>query len=146
MITDAQMYSEVFKLLSYMDKKDVMKIPLDILEFIKKEKSKEYKTKIDKNDPFNPHNIDQRTIDLITWFNISYIASEEEKENLIAICKENDRKRMAEKIDYSIPVEIKNKQIENKQKITEESKINIIKSKENIFSKVIKFIKNIFLN
>ena len=89
MISDSEMYAEAFEILACMNKQDVMKIPVDILEFLKKEKSKTYITRIDKDDILNPNNIDQRTINFLNGLNITYIADEEEKEKIIEICKTN---------------------------------------------------------
>lgn len=36
------MYAEVFEILSYMKKEEVMKIPTNVLEHIKKERSRTY--------------------------------------------------------------------------------------------------------
>ena len=49
-------YKELYEILSYMDKITVMKIPLEILQNIKKYKNNYYKTKIDKKDIFNEKN------------------------------------------------------------------------------------------
>ena len=61
-------YKELYEILSYMDKKTVMKIPLDILQNIKKYKNNYYKTKIDKKDIFNEKNVNRETIDLLCYF------------------------------------------------------------------------------
>ena len=58
MISDANMYAEVFEILGCMNKQEVMRIPVNILEFIKQERSKTYQTRIDKYDLFNPDNVD----------------------------------------------------------------------------------------
>ena len=65
-------YKELYEILSYMDKKTVMKIPLDILQNIKKYKNNYYKTKIDKKDIFNEKNVNRETIDLLCYFYKNY--------------------------------------------------------------------------
>ena len=67
MIT-SKTYKEVYEILSYMDKVTVMKIPMDILQTIKKKKDNEYITKIDKKDIFNEKNVNRETIDLLCYF------------------------------------------------------------------------------
>lgn len=74
-------YKELYEILSYMDKMTVMKIPMDILQNIKKHKNNNYKTKIDKNDIFNENNVSQETIDLLCYFYMHYW----KKWNLVAI-------------------------------------------------------------
>ena len=108
MVRDDIVYAEVFEILSYMKKEDVMKIPVELLEFFKEERSKTYKTRIDKKDLFNPDNIAQRTVDVLAWLMIDYIADEEEKAELIRVAKENDRKSEAKKKEkYSTEVFVK---------------------------------------
>lgn len=65
-------YKELYEILSYMDKITVMKIPLEILQNIKKYKNNNYKTKIDKKDIFNEKNVNRETIDLLCYFYKNY--------------------------------------------------------------------------
>ena len=67
MIT-SKTYKELYEILSYMDKVTVMKIPIEILQTIKKKKDNKYITKIDKKDIFNEKNVNRETIDLLCYF------------------------------------------------------------------------------
>lgn len=67
MIT-SKTYKELYEILSYMDKGTVMKIPIEILQIIKKNKDDRYITQIDKNDIFNEKNVNRETIDLLCYF------------------------------------------------------------------------------
>ena len=67
MIT-SKTYKEVYEILSYMDKITVMKIPIEILENIKKKKDNNYITQIDKKDIFNEKNVSKEAIDLLCYF------------------------------------------------------------------------------
>ena len=67
MIT-SKTYKELYEILSYMDKVTVMKIPIEILQTIKKKKDNKYITKIDKKDIFNENNVSRETIDLLCYF------------------------------------------------------------------------------
>lgn len=148
MISDADLYAEVFEILSCMDKQTVMKIPMEMLELLKEERNKNYVSRIDREDLFNVNNIDQRTVDLITWFNINYWADEEEKARLIENCKENDRKAEMEKISqYGTTV------IQRPKENTEEdddyhhrSNVPTVHEKESFWDKVKYFFKTIFSN
>ena len=64
--------SEVYEVLSYMDKETVMKIPLEILQYIKDNRNINYHTTIDKNDIFNLKNITTDTINVLAWIDINY--------------------------------------------------------------------------
>ncbi|MBQ7410464.1 MAG: hypothetical protein IJW20_03675 [Clostridia bacterium] len=143
MITDAEMYAEVFDLLKYMNKQTVMKIPVEYLEYIKKEKSDTYVTRVNKNDIDNPNNVDQRTINLFTWLTVNYFSTEDEKKEILKLATENEYKNKFDEDAY-------NRIFEKAQKveITNDDKIEKpVVIKEGIFSKIkkiISFIKSIF--
>lgn len=59
---------DVYEILSYMDKLTVMKIPIEVLQTIKKKKDDRYITKINKQDIFNEKNVSKETIDLLCYF------------------------------------------------------------------------------
>lgn len=148
MISDADLYAEVFEILSCMDKQTVMKIPMEMLELLKEERNKDYVSRIDKEDLFNVNNIDQRTVDLITWFNINYWADEEEKARLIENCKENDRKTELEKIKKygtTIPQRPQEKE-EDDDDYNHRSKALTPHDKESLWDKIRYFFKTIFSN
>ena len=65
-------YSEVFEILSYMDKKTVMKIPMVVLCKIKKEKNNNYISRIDKNNIFVRENVLPETINYFSWLYRNY--------------------------------------------------------------------------
>ena len=67
MIT-SKTYKELYEILSYMDKITVMKIPIEILQNIKKKKDNKFITQIDKKDIFNEKNVNRETIDLLCYF------------------------------------------------------------------------------
>ena len=149
MISDANMYAEVFEILGCMDKQEVMRIPVNVIEYIKKERSKTYQTRIDKNDLFNPNNIDNRTVNLLAWLMIEYMANEEQREKIIKRAKENDQIKEEEKKQKYNSVVFGNKKDANenieiaKDEVKEESSIVIVEE-ETIIGKVIKFFKNFF--
>lgn len=81
MITE-NVYSEVYKILSYMDKISVMKIPMEILNTIKENRNKKYISKINKKDIFNRNNVLPETIKYMAWIDVNYWETKEEKERL----------------------------------------------------------------
>lgn len=147
MISDANMYAEVFEILGCMKKEEVIRIPVNILEFIKQERNKNYKTRIDKYDLFNPDNIDQRSINLLTWLMISYMGNEKEKAELIRIGKENDRKREEDKkAMYSTDIFNKTEEYKEKSfsKSNEDKSLIAVEKSNSIFTYIVEFFKNIF--
>lgn len=75
-------YTEVYEILSYMDKMTVMKIPIELLKFIKENKNDNFNTLIDKNDLFNMNNISPETKHVLAWLDVNYWMSKEKKECL----------------------------------------------------------------
>lgn len=75
-------YTEVYEILSYMDKMTVMKIPIELLKFIKENKNDNFNTLIDKNDLFNMNNISTETKHVLAWLDVNYWMSKEKKERL----------------------------------------------------------------
>lgn len=143
MINQEHAYQEIYDILKNMDKQKVMKIPNEILEFIIKNRNTNYQSKVDKNDLLNPENIDERTCNIITWLNLNFWCNRKEKETINSILNQNEikqNKAKSEKFSNEIFGE-------NKDKITEniDNKNHyIIKKKENIFYKIISFIKRYF--
>lgn len=72
-------YSEVYEILSCMDKAIVMKIPLNILETINKKRNKNYISRINKQDIFNRENVLPDTIKYLAWIDMNYWETEEER-------------------------------------------------------------------
>ena len=131
-------YQEVYEVLSLMDKKTVMKIPLQILEKIKNKRDKNFKTSIDKKDIFNENNLREQSVDLLCWLNYSYLIDENQRK-LIDTRIENIKR-----IKYN-PNNLFNnrnnsiKQCENQNEYIRDN--NMIIYKESIIKKIINFIK-----
>lgn len=144
MIKKSEMYTEVFELLSYMDKTIVMKIPVEILEYIKQNRDSNYKVRIDKEDIFNPNNLDKTTISFITALTIKYIADDKEKQMIIDACKENDLK--AEKVkkeQYDVNVFKKEKVEMLEKNVNKTECLGLEVKKHSIFEKIKLFIKRL---
>ena len=85
-------YTEVFEILKNMDRKLVMKIPIEIVKVIKDNRDLEYKVKIDKNDIFNKKNISKKALNILGWLQINYLTEKDEKIKLIQKYMKNEMK------------------------------------------------------
>lgn len=83
-------YSEIFEILKYMDKSQVMKIPIEILENFKENRLQNYKSKINKDDIFNKNNITRETLSILGYLNLNYWSNEEKKKDLLALYRKNE--------------------------------------------------------
>ena len=100
-------YSEVFEILSYMDKKEVMKIPDNILINIAERRNPEYKSRIVKEDLFNNDNISNQTIEILAWLDINYWMDKDKRANLktkanVKLLKENTNATIMFNNNYKI--------------------------------------------
>lgn len=85
-------YTEVFEILKNMDRKLVMKIPIEIVKAIKDNRDLEYKVKIDKNDIFNKKNISKKALNILGWLQINYLTEKDEKIKLMQKYMKNEMK------------------------------------------------------
>ena len=85
-------YTEVFEILKNMDRKLVMKIPIEIVKVIKDNRDLEHKVKIDKNDIFNKKNISKKALNILGWLQINYLTEKDEKIKLIQKYMKNEMK------------------------------------------------------
>ena len=90
-------YAEVDKVLSYMESKYVEKIPKKLRELFKNEKEKNYEPNINPKVPLNQQNLQRKTLAILAMLNLSYwCENEEEKQKLLKIYSENDKKKEEE--------------------------------------------------
>lgn len=139
-------YSEVFEILKILDKNIVMKIPINLLENLKNNKSKEYIPNISKTIPLDKQKLKQKTLNLLAYLNLNYWASPEEKKELLEIYNNNEKRiEKSKEIKYSLDNLFKNTTNENIEEIenTLEQSVTEYK-KENIWTKFINKIKNFF--
>lgn len=132
--------SEIFEILSYMNKRQVMKIPISVLENFKNNRKKDYISRIDKNDIYNKNNISKRTLNILAYLNLNYWVDEAKKVELIEKYRENDIKENEDKREkYSTDIFEKRKKLEEQ---VPEKQIMLVQ-KDNIFKKIIRKVLNI---
>lgn len=133
----ANTYSEVFEVLSNMDKSIVMKIPLEILEIIKNNRNLDYVSKIDKNDLFNLNNLSEDAINVLAWLDVNYWITDEKKEKINEYLKNNN-----EKVRFDGFPKFNQEKNANNKMVIEDVQVKIYK--ENIIVKIINGIKKLF--
>ena len=138
-------YAEVMQVLKYFDRKLVMKIPIELLEYFKEHQKKDFIVNIDKEDIFNKNNISEEALALLAYIDLEYWADEEEKCELKKVYMENEKKHQIELSEkYEHNNIFKNKEeIDINEKVVIEETSMIEYKKDNIFIKLKKFILNI---
>ena len=119
---NADTYSEVYEILSCMNKSIVMKVPFEILQVIKENRNMDYTSKIDKDDLFNLNNISKDTVNVLAWLDVNYWISNEKKENLKVAFKNDIKTSKGEEISDFENVKRKNNKI-----ITDENQVKVYK-------------------
>lgn len=139
----ARAYAEVDKILSYMDKKNVDKIPLKLRSMIKEEKENGYEPNINPNISLATQNLQRKTLAMLAMFNLNYwCENEEEKQKLLQQYAKNGKLKEAEIREKYNPNEIfKNKQETNQAT----KKLEIVEyKKKNFIQEIIQKIQNLF--
>ena len=73
--------TEIYQFLRYMNKTEVMKIPEDILLYIKNNRDKEYLTNIKKEDLFNFTKLSDNSLNFLIYLDQTFIMPNKHKEN-----------------------------------------------------------------
>ena len=142
--------SELDVLLNYIDSEDWVKIPDNIIFYIKENKNKEYDWEYDETKSLEEQNLNKDTFSLLTFIMYKYIASEEEKQEINLLVNESTEE-LKQKYDVN---NIFKKNTEEKQEISNSQEnssiseqtalVKIDEKKDNLFSILISFFKRIF--
>ena len=145
--------TETNEILNYFDKTILEKIPQKLRQKIRESKNDAYKFKYDKSKTLIEQNIMPETKDLISAIYLMYCCDGEKRQQLMDICKENERKTM-EYLNQSYDIsELFKKTKEVVKENTEEnieSTDNVVNNKiaiieeENWYNKLYTKIKSFF--
>ena len=125
------------------------KLPKKLRELFKNERLEDYKPNIDPKIPLDEQKLQKKTFSILAMLNLNYWCEDEkEKQDLIAIYAENDRKKEELREKYNPDNLFKKKETEQKieepQKNTAENTVLVEYKEEKFFKKLIKKIMNFF--
>lgn len=113
-------YSELLEILELMEVEYVNKIPKKLMKVFKENASTTYEKHIDANIPLEEQNISEKTSALIAMLTLNYWCdSKEQKQELLDIYKENEKKYQEELREKYNPDNIFNNEYES----TKETKV-----------------------
>ena len=140
------MCSETYEFLNLLGEKYIKKIPKGLYKYIKQEKIQDYSLELNMEQRISEQ-ISEESLLFIMYLNLIYWATQEEKEKLIKIYKENDVKE-AERLKQLYNTDnLFKKRNEVKEEIQEQSSsVSIIEYKEPLIKRIINKIKNFFRN
>ena len=140
-------YTEVLLILSYMEQKYIDMIPKKLLELFNEEKDKNYYPKINPNISLAEQNLQRKTLALLAMLNLNYWCKDEkEKEEMLKIYSENDKKIEAEMRERYNPDNLfkKRENVEQNDEVKEECTDIIEYKEQNIFKKILNRIIKFF--
>ena len=143
-----EMYSEVYSILNLLGNNYIAKLPKSLFKMIEEEKSSTYNPQYSEDKSLNEQNIKRESLAMIALFHLNYWCdSNEEKEQLKQLFKNNEEKHQAEiREKYNPDNLFKNRKQEN----TTESQpfindVAIVKYEEkNFLQKIFDKIKYLF--
>lgn len=140
-------YCEVDIILGQMEEEYVNKVPSELRKLFKEQKRKDYLPEIKADVPLAKQNLMRKTIAILAMLNLNYWCEDEkEKQDLIQMYAENDRKREDELEEKYNPDNLFKKKDIEVEEITDsiESKELIEYKEENFFKKILRKIFSIF--
>lgn len=106
---NAKAYSEVDEILNLISYDLKSSIPKSFLDFIKREKDKDYKPHFDKDIPLEEQNLMEETVHILALLKLKFWCNEEEKIKFTQMLNENERKYQKEMMEkYSTDKLFKN--------------------------------------
>ena len=133
-------YTEVLLILSYMEQKYVDMIPKKLLELFNEEKDKNYQPNINPNISLAEQNLQRKTLALLAMLNLNYWCKDEsEKQEMLKMYAENDKKIEAEMRERYNPDNLfkKREKVEQKDEAKEECTEIIEYKEQNIFKRIL---------
>ena len=140
-------YCEVDIILGQMEEEYVNKVPTELRKLFKEQKRMDYSPKIKSDVPLADQNLMRKTIAILAMLNLNYWCEDEkEKQELIQMYSENDRKREDELREKYNPDNLFKKKDIEVEEITEntENKELTVYKKENFFKMILRKIFSIF--
>jgi len=136
------MCSETYEFLNLLGETYIKKIPKGLYKYIKQEKIQDYSLELNMEQRISEQ-ISEESLLFIMYLNLIYWATQEEKEKLIKIYKENDVKE-AERLKQLYNTDnLFKKRNEVKEEIQEQANmVSMVEYKEPLIKRIINKIKD----
>lgn len=137
-------YVEVLEIISHFSEEDFKKIPKSEIDFYNENKDNEYKFKINPNIDLNEQNISREANAILVALYRDYFATENQKQILEKLLKQNEQKEEEEKREKYNPDDIfkKDKEVSTIENNNEMLPIEI---EEKWYQKILDFFKSLFV-
>ena len=136
-------YVEVLSIIDLLEENQRSKIPKKLKDFFEKNKNQNYQANIVPDIPLEEQDLLQETIDILAMLKLNYWCTNEEKEELLDLLNENEKKYQEQLLEKYNPDNLFKRREETKVVLSEEESL-IEYKKYTLFDKIKIFIKNIF--
>ena len=147
--------TEVDAILNELSIQEYNKIPDEVIDFIDENKDINYKWEYDYDKSLENQNLSEYTIEILAYINNEYLLDDEQKKLMEEIFELNDKKEKSNIATAPITAfkdandlfehKEKSEKQENNEEIINNNKLPIaINNKENVFTRILKAIKNFF--
>ena len=140
----AKAYTEVLEILRYLPRNEYNKIATERIKFFESNKDTSYKFKIDPDIPLDKQNISIEANSIIILLFRDYFATENQKEKLNVILKQNEYKYQEDIRNKYNPDNIFKDRKNKNLNVIENTNLPIEVKENNFFTKFITYIKNLF--
>ncbi len=140
----AKAYTEVLEILRYLPRNEYNKIAIERIKFFEANKDISYKFKIDPDMPLDKQNISIEANSIIIVLFRDYFATENQKEKLNVILKQNEYKYQEDIRNKYNPDNIFKDRKNKNLNVIENTNLPIEVKENNFFTKFITYIKNLF--
>lgn len=138
-------FAEVSIILSYMDLKDVEKIPQKIRELFEKEKDLNYKKVINPSIPLKEQNLNNETLSILAFLNYKYWCEDEhEKQSLLNQYMKNEEKLQKELREKYNPDDLFKSKPTRKKENQLTTQKELISTNQSWASKIFNSMKKLF--
>lgn len=137
-------YVEVLEIISHFSEEDFKKIPKSEIDFYNENKDNEYEFKINLNIDLNEQNISREANAILVALYRDYFATENQKQILEKLLKQNEQKEEEKKREKYNPDDIFKKDKED-SKIENNNEILPIEIEEKWYQKILDFFRGLFV-
>ena len=137
-------YVEVLEIISHFSEEDFKKIPKSEIDFYNENKDNEYEFKINPNIDLNEQNISREANAILVALYRDYFATENQKQILEKLLKQNEQKEEEKKREKYNPDDIFKKDKEY-SKIENNNEILPIEIEEKWYQKILDFFRGLFV-
>ena len=145
-IDKKEAYYEIIEILKYMDEKYVKKIPKQLIYFFKSNSANNYKFRINTQLPLKQQTLKEETRVILAMLNLNYWSTEEHKQELLKLYKNNEeiyQKKLREKYNPDDIFKNRNRIVPQEEQPSEETRMTVVQE-EKWYHKIFNLIKGLF--